>query len=206
MAEYVAVPQQPQSQVRPAPAPAPAPAPVEPKAADGVTEKPVSSETEAVTAGEVYQADSRDYLESGRKQIFWSALKSLQIEPRRLLVGSSYDHVMDISHQLIREQAKHFHNTFLQVINEFGILGLLLVLWFYFRILFHVYSLGMVPNTAVSAGDQMLMIVPLMLMFYYMLEVGIFKIVDMANIRNTVFFFACGMLTGIARDRKGDIP
>ena len=47
----------------------------------------------------------------------------------------------------------------------------------------------------------MLILVPLMLMFYYMLEVGIFKIVDMADIRNTVFYFACGMLTGTAYEK-----
>ena len=147
-----------------------------------------------------YQADERDYFESGRKEIFWSALKSLQLEPKRLLIGSGYYHVMDISHQLIKEQAKHFHNTFLQVINEYGIIGLLLVLWFFWRMLLYAYHLTVASNDTVPAGDQMLVLVPLMLMFYFMLEVGIFKIVDTANIRNTVFYFACGMLTGVSRD------
>jgi hypothetical protein len=147
-----------------------------------------------------YQADERDYFESGRKEIFWSALKSLQLEPKRLLIGSGYYHVMDISHQLIKEQVKHFHNTFLQVINEFGIIGLLLVLWFFWRMLRHAYHLTVASNDTVPVGDQMLVLVPLMLMFYFMLEVGIFKIVDTANIRNTVFYFACGMLTGVSRD------
>lgn len=150
-----------------------------------------------------YQADTRSYLKSGRKQIFWSALKSLQMEPKRLLIGSSYDHVMDISHQLIREQAKHFHNTFLQVINEFGILGVLLVLLFFWRMMLHSFRLTILPSETVSTGDQMLVLVPLMLMFYFMLEVGIFKIVDMANIRNTVFYFACGMMTAVSYDRMG---
>lgn len=154
---------------------------------------------ESTPAGE-YQADERDYFESGRKEIYWSALKSLQLEPKRLVIGSGYYHVMDISHQLIREQAKHFHNTFLQVINEFGMIGFILVLWFFCCILNAAFHLTVVPAGSVSVSDQILVLVPLMLMFYYMLEVGIFKIVDMANIRNTVFYFACGMLTGVSRD------
>lgn len=154
---------------------------------------------ESTPVGE-YQADERDYFESGRKEIYWSALKSLQLEPKRLVIGSGYYHVMDISHQLIREQAKHFHNTFLQVINEFGMIGFILVLWFFCCILNAAFHLTVVPAGSVSVSDQILVLVPLMLMFYYMLEVGIFKIVDMANIRNTVFYFACGMLTGVSRD------
>jgi len=148
-----------------------------------------------------YHPDSRDYLESGRKQIFWSALKSLQLEPKRLLIGSGYYHVTDISHQLIAEQVKHFHNTFLQVINEFGIIGLLLVLWFFWRILMAAFRLTVILSGSVSSGDQMLVLVPLMLMFYFMLEVGIFAIIDMANIRNTVYFYACGMLVGVSPEK-----
>jgi hypothetical protein len=44
-------------------------------------------------------------------------------------------------------------------------------------------------------------LVPLMLMFYFMLEVGIFAIIDMANIRNTVYFYACGMLVGVSSEK-----
>jgi O-antigen ligase len=148
-----------------------------------------------------YQADEREYFESGRKEIFWSALKSLQLEPKRLLIGSGYYHVTDISHQLIKEQVKHFHNTFLQVINEFGIIGLLLVLWFFWRILMAAYRLTVILSGSVPSGDQMLVLVPLMLMFYFMLEVGIFAIIDMANIRNTVYFYACGMLVGVSPEK-----
>jgi O-antigen ligase len=148
-----------------------------------------------------YQADEREYFESGRKEIFWSALKSLQLEPKRLLIGSGYYHVTDISHQLIKEQVKHFHNTFLQVINEFGIIGLLLVLWFFWRILMAAYRLAVILSGSVPSGDQMLVLVPLMLMFYFMLEVGIFAIIDMANIRNTVYFYACGMLVGVSPEK-----
>jgi O-antigen ligase len=164
--------------------------------AEQINEDSLSNEKNMSDPDSGYHPDARDYLKSGRKQIFWSALKSLQLEPKRLLIGSGYYHVMDISHQLISEQAKHFHNTFLQVINEFGIIGLVLVLWFYWRILLAVFHLTITPTEAVSASNQMLILVPLMLIFYFMLEVGIFAIIDMANIRNTVFYFTCGMLIG----------
>ena len=121
------------------------------------------------------------------------------MEPKRLLIGSGYYHVMDISHILIKEQAKHFHNTFLQVVNEFGIVGLVLVVWFYLRIL--KCSFFIVFLTESSTAEKTLVLLPIALMFYYMLEVGIFKIVDTADFRNTFFFFICGMLAGTAREK-----
>ncbi len=148
-----------------------------------------------------YNADNRGYLDSGRTEIYWSALKSLQMEPKRLLIGSGYYHVMDISHTLIREQAKHFHNTFLQVVNEFGLMGLVLVVWFFLLMLKYAFRMTFETDESVPAGDQMLILLPLALMFFFMLEVGIFKIVDMANFTFTFYYFACGMLAGIVRGR-----
>ena len=149
-----------------------------------------------------YSADNRGYLESGRKEIYWSALKSLQMEPKRLLIGSGYYHVMDISHTLIREQAKHFHNTFLQVVNEFGLIGLALVIWFFLWTMKCAFRLIFEPEGDPSVGNQMLVLLPLALMGFFMLEVGIFKIVDMANFNFTFYYFACGMLAGAARGRS----
>ena len=149
----------------------------------------------------VYASDDRAYLKSGRKQIFWSAIKSLQLEPKRLLIGSGYYHVMDISHTLIEEQAKHFHNTFLQVVNEFGLIGLGLVLWFYMRILSCSFRVVFKAGKRIPTEEKMLVMLPLALMFYYMLEVGIFKIVDRADFRYTFFYFICGMLVGTIREK-----
>ena len=165
-----------------------------------------AQKNESMEESASYAADSRGYLESGRKEIYWSAFKSLQMEPKRLLIGSGYYHVMDISHTLIREQAKHFHNTFLQVVNEFGLPGLILVIWFFLRLLMHAYRMVFDAGEGVSAGEQMLILLPLALTFFFMLEVGIFKIVDMANFNFTVYYFVCGMLVGVAKDRKGTLP
>ena len=160
-----------------------------------------AAENESSDKDVTYAADSRGYLESGRKEIYWSAFKSLQMEPKRLLIGSGYYHVMDISHTLIQEQAKHFHNTFLQVVNEFGLPGLALVIWFFLRILKRSFCLIFDCGEDVSAGEQMMILLPLSLMFFFMLEVGIFKIVDMANFNFTFFYFICGMLVGIAAEK-----
>ena len=148
-----------------------------------------------------YSADNRAYLKSGRKEIFWSALKSLQLEPKRLLIGSGYYHVMDISHSLIHEQAKHFHNTFLQVVNEFGLIGLGVVIWFHVRMLICSYQVIFKAGKRIPIVEKMFVLLPLSLMFYYTLEVGIFKIVDRADFRNTFFFFVCGMLVGVLREK-----
>lgn len=158
--------------------------------------------TEPALETPAYAADNRGYLQSGRKEIYWSALKSLQMEPKRLLIGSGYYHVMDISHTLIREQAKHFHNTFLQVVNEFGLIGLALVIWFFLLIMKYAFWMIFAPGEGISTGDQMLALLPLALMVFFMLEVGIFKIVDMANFNFTFYYFACGMLAGAARGRS----
>ena len=160
------------------------------------------TELSAANSSSEYRADERNYFESGRKQIFWSAFKSLQLEPKRLLIGSGYYHVMDHSHKLITEQAKHFHNTFLQVVNEYGVIGLFLVLLFYWKTIIISIYMVFCPDGRVKLNEQMMILVPCALMFYYMLEVGIFKIVDMADFRNTFFFFSCGMLTGTFQELK----
>ena len=142
---------------------------------------------------EEYQADDRGYLESGRKQIFWSALKSLEMEPARLLIGSSYEHKMDISHELIREWAHHFHNMFLEIVNLFGIPGLLMVFWFYWLLLKAVWRTVILDG--VPDRPKQLLFVPLLVISgYYMLEAGLFTAMDL---RCAEFFFVCGMIAAI---------
>ena len=153
------------------------------------TESQDSSQAET---GE-YRPDSRSYLKSGRKQIFWSAIKSLEMEPVRLLIGCSYEHKMDISHELIREWAHHFHNMFLEIINLFGIPGLFLVFWLYWLLLkaiWRVVFLNGVPDRA----KQLLFIPVLVITGYYMLEAGLFTAMDL---RSAEFFFISGTLMGI---------
>ena len=158
------------------------------------TESAYSFQTEA----EEYHPDSRNYLKSGRKQIFWSAVKSLEKEPVRLLIGCSYEHKMDISHELIREWAHHFHNMFLEIINLFGIPGLLFVFWFYWLLLkaiWRIAFLGGIPDRP----KQLLFIPILVISGYYMLEAGLFTAMDL---RSAEFFFLSGILMGVETECK----
>ena len=144
---------------------------------------------------EEYHGDNREYLESGRKQIFWSALKSLEKEPIRLLIGCSYEHKMDVSHELIQEWAHHFHNMFLEIINLFGIPGLLLVLWFYWILMKAIWRIVFLEGVS-DCPKQLLFIPILVISGYYMLEAGIFTDMDF---RVAFFFFGCGMMAGAAQ-------
>lgn len=159
---------------------------------------PLSS-VHLISTQEEFRSDYRGYFDSGRKEIFWSAFKSLQLEPKRLLIGSSGSNVMRISNQLIKEQAAHFHNVFLQVINEFGLAGLLLVTWFFALMIHHSMSMLLSANGHFSPDEKFLAVPVLCFLFYYQLECGIFTNLDY---RAVFFFLACGVLTGCYKEKQ----
>ena len=145
-----------------------------------------------------FKEDTRDYLKSGRKEIYWSAWKSLQMEPSRLLYGAPIPNVMDISNSLIKEQATNFHNCFLQVVNEFGLPGLFLVLTFFFLVIKNGIFVIANRDQQFSIKEQMLILPVIAMMGYNMLEAESFCGSDF---RADFFFFACGMLTGVFREK-----
>lgn len=157
----------------------------------------LSASDSASSGEEEYKEDSRDYLETGRIEIWWSALKSLQLDPFRLLFGSPMDDVMDISHSLIKEQVDDFHNCFLQVANEFGLPALILVLAFFLKAFVNGVAVvvGQVPVCRLH--DQMLVLPVIAMMGFNMLETKSFILSDFTSM---FFFFACGMLTGVYRE------
>ncbi len=146
---------------------------------------------------EEYTEDPRAYLESGRKEIWWSALKSLQLDPARLLCGAPMDDVMDISNSLIREQAMDFHNCFLHVVNEFGLPALLLVLAFFLKMFADAVVVIMQDSPNRRLQDRMLVLPVAAMMGFNMLETKSFIASDFTAL---FFFFACGMLAGVYRD------
>ncbi|MBQ6609872.1 MAG: hypothetical protein IJH70_05505 [Oscillospiraceae bacterium] len=148
---------------------------------------------------EEYTEDPRGYLESGRKKIWWSAIKSLQLDPTRLLCGAPMDDVMDISNNLIREQAMDFHNCFLQVVNEFGLPALLLVLTFFFKVFCDAVILTVQDSPNIRMQDRMLALPVVAMMGFNMLETKSFIASDFTAL---FFFFACGLLVGVYREIK----
>ena len=163
------------------------------------TGNPVQASLAQNNGIEEYQADNRGYFESGRKDIFRSALKSLETEPKRLLIGSSYEHKMDISHEMIREWAHHFHNMFLEIINLFGVPGLLLVLYFYWLMLKKIWRMTCRKEAdgIFDFPKQLLFVPVLVISGYYMLEAGLFTAMDY---RSAAFFYVCGVLSGIEEE------
>ena len=148
---------------------------------------------------DTYEEDSRDYLASGRKEIYKSALESIRQEPKRLLIGSSYDHYLDISHAMIKEQAHNFHNLILEVVNLFGLPGLSLVVWFYICLVKRGWYLIFDPENRFSLAEQTLVLPIVALTGFYMLEAGLFT--DM-EFRAAFFFFTCGIMTGVTEIGK----
>ena len=106
--------------------------------------------------------------------------------------------VMDISHSLIKEQVDDFHNCFLHVVNEFGVPALILVLAFFLKTFVNGVAVvvGQVPVCRLH--DQMLVLPVIAMMGFNMLETKSFILSDFTSM---FFFFACGMLTGVYRER-----
>lgn len=161
-----------------------------------VSAKPLAFNSSLSSESE-YRSDERGYFESGRKEIFWSAIKSLELEPKRLLIGSSGSDVMRISNHLIREQASHFHNVFLQVVNEYGLLGLALVTWFFFLLSHHGLRMLLSSDGRFRPDDKMLTVPVLGFILYYQLECGIFTYLDY---RAVFFFLVSGVMTGCYKE------
>ena len=163
--------------------------------------RPLSSDS-SDDQEEEYTEDPRGYLETGRTKVWWSALKSLQLDPSRLLWGAPINDIMDISNSLIREQLADFHNIFLHVVNEFGLPALLLVLTFFLKVFADGMTLIMQNPADSRLQDRMLFLPIIAMMGFNMLETKSFIISDFTAL---FFFFACGMLVGVYRDRNGQV-
>lgn len=140
-----------------------------------------------------FVSDNREYFKSSRTELYWSALKSLELEPERLLIGSSETHVMDVSHSLIAEKALNFHNIFLQTVNQFGIPGLLLVCWFLLLILRSGWRICIEKAGNYPIANKIQVLTVVVLLGHNMLDCDVFYQIDF---RSLFFFLVCGMITG----------
>ena len=163
--------------------------------------RPLSADNSDNQEEEEYTEDTRSYLETGRTKAWWSALKSLQLDPSRLLWGAPMNDIMDISNSLIREQLEDFHNIFLQIVNEFGLPALLLVLAFFLKVFADGMALIIGDTLDCRLQDRMLFLPIIAMMGFNMLETKSFIVSDFTSL---FFFFACGMLVGVYRDRSGE--
>ena len=150
-----------------------------------------------------YHPDTRGYFDSQRKILYWSALKSLQLEPRRILIGSPVKDVMDISYSLIPENHwdSNFHNVFLDVINHFGAPALILVIIFYLLMIRYGMQLYFAEKNSFSIQEKLLVLPVVAFMGFHLLE-STFIGSDFCGL---FLFYSCGMLTGTCRMKNKGI-
>lgn len=144
--------------------------------------------------------DARGWNEdSGRLEIFRSALTTLQREPLRLLRGCLSRDVMRVANTVLPQEKHHFHNSYLQLLMLTGLPGLLLALGFCLCLLKRI--LRLLLSGEVPLGVQLLSLPLLGTLLYNLLEVDLFVDTDL---RTLSFFLLAGILLGEVRAGRGE--
>lgn len=121
--------------------------------------------------------DHRGFDDSGRIEIFKTIIPTMQNEPLRLLIGCLEKDSMKYTNEILGKDIINFHNTFLQILCETGVIGLGLVLAFCVllgrRVIRVLYS-----DAPVTVSILALMLVGILT--YNILEVDLFLTSDIA--------------------------
>lgn len=120
---------------------------------------------------------NRGFGDSGRLPIYKTFIPSMQQEPLRLLIGCLEKDSMKYTSEMLGKEIVNFHDTFLQILCETGIIGLGLVLAFCVllgrRVIRVLYS-----DAPVTVSILALMLVGILT--YNILEVDLFLTSDVA--------------------------
>lgn len=120
---------------------------------------------------------NRGFGDSGRLPIYKTFIPSMQREPLRLLIGCLEKDSMKYTNEILGKDIINFHNTFLQILCETGVIGLGLVLAFCVllgrRVIRVLYS-----DAPVTVSILALMLVGILT--YNILEVDLFLTSDIA--------------------------
>ena len=145
-------------------------------------------------------SDNLNYVSFSRRQIWYGALQTIRTNPSILWRGHICDSVIMAAYRFIALDGTgqipwNFYNSFIQVLMTTGIPGLALVLSFLALVLYRGlrFSLGV----GAPLGIRTLVLPVLATMPYFMLEAGLFSVID---IRTLFYFLMCGMTVASSRE------
>ena len=180
------------------------------------------SETEEEATGEedvsgVDLTDDRDLKEdlsnlSERRQIYASFIPSLKSDPKRILIGSFADKLMNLPNSFVDFPIPftHMHNFVLEVFMFTGLPGFLLVAAFCLLLLVRMLHLFFTKDSRISLAEKTLTIPLAGILLYGMFEVVIFTACGdrraPTDMRELSFFIIAGMVLGCSHDILPVLP
>lgn len=143
---------------------------------------------------------------SERSQIYASFIPSLKADPKRILIGSFSDKLMNVPNSFIDFPVPftHMHNFLLQVFMLTGLPGFLLVVCFCILLVLRMLHLFFTRDRRVSLAEKTLTIPLAGILIYGMSEIVIFTSCSdtraPTDMRELSFFIIAGMVLGLSHD------
>ena len=135
--------------------------------------------------------------DNGRFSIYRTIPEIFKRDPKRLLIGCLDEERMSVTNELLQPSAvSHLHNSFLDVLNNTGLPGLILALGFCVLLAVDACRVFFTENAAVGISEKVLTIPLAGIMGYSMLESLLFVKQDF---RSLSFFLICGYVIRYAR-------
>lgn len=162
-------------------------------------------------------SDDRDLKEdvstlSERSQIFASFIPTLKTDPKRILIGSFSDKLMNVPNSFIDFPVPftHMHNFLLQVFMLTGLPGFLLVLAFCLLLIVRMIHVFFSGSKKISLADKVLTIPLAGILMYGMFEIVIFTNCSdtraPTDMRELSFFIIAGMILGCSYNIMPKLP
>lgn len=141
--------------------------------------------------------DHRGLSDSGRTEIWLTAIDTIRMEPIRLLRGCENEHVMDYSNQLLPKDYNHYHSSPIQILMTTGIPGLLIAAALMLMIC--IKALKLFLSGKAETSEKMLVLPALAAFQYSMLECLIYYYTILVPL---TFFLVAGIVTQTWDDIK----